>query len=377
MIETPGFFWTVLFFLLAIGPLVFIHELGHYLVARWCGVKSEVFSIGFGREVTGWTDRRGTRWKIGWMPLGGYVRFAGDANAASQEDDGWRALPEAERAVTFPAQPLWKRAAIVVAGPVANFLAAIAIFMALFAAFGMQQTPAVIGDMRAGSAAEKAGFQRGDRIVEINGRSMSWFGDVGRYVELRPGETLSFLVERQGVERRIMAAPDVDTTVDRFGNRGKRGLLGIQSGPPVFVEVPWYRLPVAAASNVVDITRSMIDGLGQLIMGKRSLKELGGPLMIAKFSGQTAMMGWITFLSFVALISINLGFINLLPIPMLDGGHLFFYAVEAVIRRPVPPQAQEWAFRSGFFALMALMVFVTINDLGSFGVWQRLSGLIG
>ena len=377
MIETPGFIWTVIFFLLAIGPLIFLHELGHYLVGRWCGVKADVFSIGFGREITGWTDKRGTRWKVGWLPLGGYVRFAGDANAASQPNEEWKELLDFERNQTFHAKPLWQRAAITAAGPVANFLVAILIFIGVLAAFGDLQTPAQVAGVQPGSAAERAGFKPGDRVVAIDGREIDRFSDIGHYVELRAGEAMSFEVERGGATLRILGTPAEDRLVDRFGNVIKRGLMGISSGPPVLVKLPAVELPGAAVRLTGAVLQSMVDGLVQIVTGRRSMSELGGPLMIAKYSGQTATLGWVAFLGFVAMISINLGFINLLPIPMLDGGHLFFYAIESVIRRPVPPQAQEWAFRTGFVALMTLMLFVTINDLASFGLWHRLSGLIG
>jgi regulator of sigma E protease len=377
MIETPGFWWSVLFFLIALGPLVFLHELGHYLVGRWCGVKAEAFSIGFGQEIAGWTDKRGTRWKIGWVPLGGYVRFAGDMSAAGQTDPDWIKLPEDQKQLTFQSKPLWKRAAIVAAGPITNFLVAIGIFIGIFAAYGVERTPAIVQLIQKGSAAEAAGFQIGDRIVAVNNRDVDDFFDVSRFVELRPGEVIAFSIDRNGQPVRILAAPKTDETIDRFGNRGKRGLLGIGNKDRVYVDEPWYRLPGAAVSRTIDTTRAMADGLWQLITGKRSLKEMGGPIMIAKFSGQTATLGLVAFLGFVALVSINLGFINLLPIPMLDGGHLVFYAIEGVIRRPVPIAAQEWAFRTGFFALMALMLVVTVNDLGTLGVWSRLSGLAG
>lgn len=377
MIETPGFLWTVLFFLLAIGPLIFVHELGHYLVGRWCGVKADVFSIGFGKEVTGWTDKRGTRWKIGWMPLGGYVRFAGDANAASMPDDEWKDLPDFERSRTFHAKPLWKRALIVAAGPATNFLVAILIYAGMIAVFGEQRTPAVVGGIQAGSAAATAGFKPGDRILSVNDREVDRFTDIARYVELRPGQAMSFEVQRGSETIRLMATPRIDRMVDRFGNKSTRGLLGLASGKPVLVKVPLSQLPAAALRMTGDLLRAIVDGLGQFVTGKRSLTELSGPLMIAKVSGQAAALGWIDFLSFMAFVSINLGFINLLPIPALDGGHLLFYTIEGILRRPVPPKAQEWAFGTGFVALMSLMLFVTINDLASFGLWQRLSGLIG
>ena len=370
MTQTPGFLWTLLFFLLAIGPLIFFHELGHYLVGRWNGVKADVFSIGFGREIAGWTDKRGTRWKVGWLPLGGYVRFAGDMSASSEPSAEWKTLPVAERDMTFQSKALWQRALIVVAGPVTNLAHAAIIFAGIIAAYGMQVTPSVVGAVQPGSAAAKAGFQPGDTLTAVDGRALSSFNDVAQYVELRPMQLMTFDVTRGGKSIEIVAAPAEDRTVDRFGNKGRRGRLGLGSTAPKIVQLPFYEIPGAAIKQTASVLRSMVDGLGQLITGKRSLRELGGPIMIAKYSGQTAAMGFVTFLSFVALISINLGFINLLPIPTLDGGHLFFYAVEGVIRRPVSQTVQEWAFRSGFVLLMGLMLFATFNDLAAFGPWR-------
>lgn len=377
MTETPGILWTIAFFLLAIGPLVFVHELGHYLVGRWCGVKAEVFSIGFGREITGWTDRRGTRWKIGWMPLGGYVRFAGDMSADSEPSEEWKALPPDEQRQTFQAKPLWQRALIVAAGPAINFLLAIIIFAGIFGVYGQIRTPAVIGSIVAGSPAERAGFAIGDRITAVGDKEISEFGDIADIVALRPGVALSFAVERKGETMRIVATPAHKILRDRFGNETKLGQIGLGSGPSETVSLALSQLPGAAVQHCWRVIRAMVDGLVQIVMGRISVSELGGPLKIAQYSGQSATLGLIAFISFIAIISINLGFINLLPIPTLDGGHLLFYAIEAVIRRPVSVVVQEWAYRSGFFALMALMLFVTFNDLASFGLWTRLSGLIG
>ena len=377
MTETPGVLWTVLFFLLAIGPLVFVHEMGHYLVGRWCGVKAEVFSIGFGRELAGWTDRRGTRWKIGALPLGGYVRFAGDLSAASEPNEAWKALPPEEQARTFNAKPLWQRALVIVAGPVTNFLLAIAIFMGILGVYGQWQAPSVVGSIVAGSPAEKAGFAVGDRIVAVGDSAVSEFDEISAIVSLRPGVMMSFQIVRGGTAQRIMVAPAHKIVRDRFGNEIRLGQIGLGSAPPIRERLTPMQLPGAAVVQCWRVVKSMVDGLGQIVMGRISVKELGGPLKIAQYSGQTATLGFVAFLSFVALISINLGFINLLPIPTLDGGHLFFYAIEAVIRRPVSIMIQEWAYRTGFLALMALMLFVTFNDLASFGVWNRLSGLIG
>lgn len=376
MSSSPGFFYTVLWFLIAIGPLIFLHEMGHYLVARWCGVKSEVFSIGFGREIAGWTDSRGTRWKIGWMPMGGYVRFAGDMDAMSQADGEWKKLPEAERNRTFHAKPVWQRAAIVAAGPVANFIVAVAIFMALFAWVGQRVSPPVIATVAAQSAAEAAGFRKDDRVLEVNGRTVSDFAEISDYVRLRAGQPIDFLIERNGASQTIRATPRSEEFVSRFGTKTQMGLLGIGS-PSEMVKVPLAKLPGTAVKATFDAVRGMIDGLSRIIMGYISVKEMGGPVMMAKLSGEIASMGWLPFISFVAMLSINLGFINLLPVPMLDGGHLLFYSLEALRRKPVSMQAQEMAYRLGFMFVMGFMLMVTFNDLVRFGWLGRIGDLIG
>ena len=377
MTSNPGFFWTVLSFLLVIGPLIFVHELGHYLVGRWFGVKAETFSIGFGREIAGWTDRRGTRWKLGWLPLGGYVRFAGDMNPASQPSAEWLALPPEERARTFQAQTVWRRFLIVLAGPVTNFLIAILIFAGFNIAFGEPRTPPVIAEIQAGSAAAEAGLRPGDRIVAIDGSAVERFEDISPAVILHPGEDLRLRVERDGRTFEVTAKPRAEVERDRFGNEFRKGVLGVGRGAPVIEPVSPGRAVAAAFGQTWVVVSTTVEGLGQIITGRRSVKELGGPLKIAKFSGEQASMGLLTFLYFLAVISINLGFINLLPIPMLDGGHLLFYLIEGVRRKPLRPEAQEWAFRTGLAALLALMIFVTFNDLASFGLWSKLGGLIG
>ncbi len=362
MIQTPGLLWTILFFVAAIGPLIFLHEMGHYLVARWCGVKAEVFSIGFGREILGWTDARGTRWKLGWLPLGGYVRFAGDLNEASAPDAGWMELPPEERAVTLHAQPVWQRALISAAGPVANFIVAVLIYMALFASYGEVRTPPVIAKVAPNSAAAEAGLKAGDRIVSVNERETVRFSDIGDYVAMRPNQIITLVVARGGRELLINVTPREQQLVSRFGTKATRGLIGILSPPPQIVSLSVSELPGAAVGQVRRVLRSMFDGLGQIIMGYRSARELGGPILIAKLSGEMAAIGWIAFIEFVAMISINLGFINLLPVPMLDGGHLMFQAIEAIRRKPVSMMAQEWAYRTGFMLVVGLMLFVTFND---------------
>lgn len=377
MIQSPGILLTVVAFLLVLGPLVFLHELGHYLAGRWFGVKAEEFSIGFGREIAGFTDRRGTRWKFGWLPLGGYVRFAGDMNPASQPSPEWLALPAAERARTFQAKPLWQRAIIVAAGPVANFLIAILILSAFALAFGANRTPSIVGSVLPGSAAEAAGLKAGDRIVSLGGRTMATYGDMVEYTQLRPNEPVRIAFERSGERLTVDAVIGERTEADRFGNQYRIGRLGIGPSTPVHESVGLLEAPLIGLDTTADIVRMTFDGLGQIITGRRPVAELGGPLKIAQVSGERLAMGPTEFVFLIALISINLGFINLLPVPVLDGGHLLFYAVEAVRRRPVEPQVMEWAFRGGLIAILALMLLVTFNDLGSLGIWRNLAGLIG
>lgn len=364
-------------FLAVLGPLVFVHEYGHYIVGRWCGVKADTFSIGFGRRILSWTDKRGTEWKIGWLPLGGYVQFAGDRDAVSQPDANWQQLPAEQRSHAFPAQPLWKRTLIVLAGPMTNFLFAIAIFAALFMTYGVAQTPAVVGGVEPQSAAQQAGLQVGDRIMAINGRSMEVFEDIPQAVAYDLGKPVAMVVDRSGERLDIALRPRMVSETDRFGNKIDRAVIGIRSGAPGYTTVG----PVAAVQKGAEQTWGIVrltgNILGQFVTGQRSVKEMGGPIRIAKQSGEMATLGIATLIFFVAFVSINLGFINLLPLPMLDGGHLIFYAYEAIRRRPAPPQAQEWAFRFGFVAIATLMLVVTFNDLGSIGVWDRIARLIG
>jgi regulator of sigma E protease len=376
MFDQPPIWFIAIAFLCAIGPLVFIHEMGHYLVARWFGVGAEQFSIGFGREIAGWTDKRGTRWKVGWLPLGGYVRFVGDMNAASQEAADAELTPEA-RAVAFHNKPWWQRFLVVLAGPVANFILAIAIFAAFFASFGMPRTPAVVGQIQSGSVAAAAGLQAGDRIEAIAGQDVGSFEDLKRIVSIRPGEQVVIAFDRSGQKQEVAARLGAQTITDEFGQSYRIGLLGVLGGQRELQRLPIASIVPEATRYTFVLTRSMIDGLAQIITGKRSTKDLGGPLKMAQIAGQQASLGPFEFIQLIALFSINLGFINLLPVPMLDGGHLVFYAAEAVRRRPVSLRAQDWAFRGGIALLLALLVFTTVNDLASFGVFERLGRLIG
>jgi regulator of sigma E protease len=377
-LSNPGFLFTALAFLLVIGPLIFIHELGHYFVGRWFGVKADAFSIGFGREIFGWTDRRGTRWKVGWMPLGGYVKFAGDMNPASAPTDEWLSLPPEERARTFQSKKVWQRFLIVLAGPATNFLFAIVALMILFATMGYPTTPPTIGGIEKDSVAQAAGFRPGDRVVSINGSGIDTFADLSTYVALRPEEPMTFVVSRGGTNVEIQATPRLTVDPDQFGNRPRIGRLGITTGAGhQFTALPLTQLPGAAIGTTIDSVKTMMTALGQVIAGRRAFSELGGPLKIAEVSGQQASLGWLNLFWLMIVVSINLGFINLLPIPLLDGGHLLFYAIEGVRRKPLKPQAQEWAFRTGLAVLLALMIFVTLNDLASFGLFEKLGGLIG
>jgi len=375
--NSPGILFSILAFVLVIGPLVFLHELGHYLAGRLFGVKAEAFSIGFGREIAGWSDRRGTRWKLGWLPLGGYVRFAGDMNPASQPTAEWLALPAAERAQTFQAKPVWQRAIIVAAGPVTNFVIAILILSTFAFAYGDLRTPTVVGGVMPGSPAAEVGLQAGDRITTVGGRSFDTFDDLARYVVLRPGEQVEIDFLRDGQPMARHATLGRVEQRDRFGNTFEIGRLGVKATDPVVVPVSLAEAPLVGLSRAGDLIRVTVDGIGQIVSGRRSVKDLNGPVGTARIAGEQMTLGLDAFVALIAVVSINLGFINLLPIPMLDGGHLLFYAIEAVQRRPVRAEAQEWAFRGGLAALVALIVVVTINDLGAFGLWKNLAGLIG
>ncbi|MCL6730501.1 M50 family metallopeptidase [Sphingomonas hankyongi] len=375
MLSQPPLWLVLIAFVCALGPLVFFHELGHYLVGRWFKVPAEVFSIGFGREILGWTDRQGTRWKVGWLPLGGYVKFVGDMNAASvpgEESD----VPEEFRDRAFQFRPAWQRFLIVLAGPMANFLLAILIFAAFFTFVGTPRTN-VIGAVQAGSAAATGGIQAGDRIISVAGRDTPSFDDIFNVVAVRPGETVDIAFERGGAVREVEVKLGSDYLEDASGQKQERGLLGVYPGAGIGEPIPVYRAVPLACDYTWRLTRSIADGLVQLIRGAISPKQLGGPIKIAQVAGQGVELGLLPFVQLMALFSINLGFINLLPVPMLDGGHLLFYAVEAVRRRPISARALDWAFRGGLALILALLIFTTVNDLGSLGLWDRLQRLIG
>jgi len=372
--DNPGILLTLLAFLIVIGVLVFVHEMGHYLVGRWCGVKADTFAIGFGKEIVGWTDKRGTRWKICMLPLGGYVQFAGDMDPSGMKSKEWLSLPAAERNQTFQSKSLWQRAAIVFAGPAINFLFAILIIIGFVIAYGTSATLPVASQISPNSTAAAIGMKPGDRVISVDGQKIELFEDLRQKIMLLPEKNVEIVYERDGQRIVREGKTGVQILKDRFGNEYRLGLLGMSSSEVQWREVSPLEAPVVAVQKTIGIVDQITTTLGQVITGKRSIKELGGPLKIAQVSGEQFKLGLESFILFVALISINLGFINLLPIPMLDGGHLMFYAIEAVRRKPANAKVQEWAFRSGLALVMVFMLVVTFNDLSSFGLFRSISG---
>jgi regulator of sigma E protease len=369
----PSLWLTLIAFVCALGPLVFLHELGHYLMARLFKIPAETFSIGFGREILGWTDRQGTRWRVSWLPLGGYVKFVGDMSPASNPDD-LELIPPELRDRAFQVRPVWQRFLVVLAGPAANFVVAIAIFTAFFAIYGMPRTDNLVLKVERGSIADRAGLQPGDRILSISGRETPSFEDLSNFVIMRPAEPTTIVVERH--QQRIAIPMTIGSALerDRFGHTYRVGRLGVLGGARTYVKLSTRDLVPAATGYTGKVTRSMVEGLWQIVSGRRSVSELGGPVKIARFAGETASLGLLPFVELLALLSINLGFINLLPVPVLDGGHLFFYIIEMVRRRPVSVATLDWAFRGGLALVLALLLFATGNDLG---LWSQLERLIG
>lgn len=359
---------TIVSFLLVLTVIVFIHELGHFLVARWCGVAVNVFSVGFGPEIVGFNDRHGTRWKLSAIPLGGYVKFLGDENEAGGTDrEALDRLSEAERDRAFASKGVGARAAIVAAGPIANFVLAIVIFTALFSTYGRQVTEARVDAVVADSVAQAAGFEAGDLILSINGTDIDSFSDLQRIVAVNADTELHFVVERNSGEMMLTATPERQEVEDRFGNIQRVGRLGIsRSTTPENVRTERFPVPQAAVLAVEEtwfVVKQTIVAVGGIITGREPADQLGGPIRIAQMSGQIATLGILPWINFVALISIGIGLVNLFPIPVLDGGHLVFFAVEAARGRPLSERAQEISFRIGFAAVLMLMVFATWNDI--------------
>jgi regulator of sigma E protease len=355
-------------FLVVLTIVVFVHEMGHYLVGRWCGIRVLVFSVGFGPEIAGFNDRHGTRWKLSAIPLGGYVKFFGDENAASAPDQaGVAAMSEAERLQSFPGASLWRRAATVAAGPIANFILAIVIFAAVFAINGHRISDPVVSEVQAGSAAEAAGIEPGDVFVAIDGEPIRTFEDVRRYVTSRPGVEMTVTMLRDGEEIDLEVTPRREEIEDRFGNTIEVGLIGVisdaEAGNFRTVDLgPLEATGLALQETAYIVTRTF-GYIGNIIIGREDADQLGGPIRVAQVSGQMATVGFTALIQLTAVLSVSIGLLNLMPVPMLDGGHLMFYAIEAVRGRPLGENAQEIAFRIGLAMVLMLMIFATWNDV--------------
>jgi regulator of sigma E protease len=363
-----GLIGYVVPFLFVLTIVVFFHELGHFLMARLCGIKVLVFSVGFGPEIAGFYDRYGTRWKISAVPLGGYVKFFGDDNAASVPDQSAAAaMTDAQRKDSFMFQPVGSRAAVVAAGPIANFVLAIAIFAAIFMTVGKQTTSARVDTVQPASAAEAAGFKPGDLVIAINGEKIESFSDMQRIVSISAGETLSIDVDRGGAPVTLKATPQLKELKDNFGNVHRLGVLGIsRSMSPGDIKTekagPLRAVVMGAQETwfVVDRTLAYISGV---FVGREAADQLGGPIRIAQVSGQVATAGFTALIHLTAVLSVSIGLLNLFPIPLLDGGHLLFYAIETIRGRPLSERAQEVGFRIGLAIVVMLMIFATFNDI--------------
>ena len=355
-------------FLLVISLIVFIHEMGHYLVGRWSGIRIMAFSFGFGPELTGFTDKHGTRWKISAIPLGGYVRFYGDADAASTPDfEALDELPPEERARTFTGAALWKRAATVAAGPLANFILAIVILSGIFMAYGKFVADPVVAQVKEDSAAAAAGIIPGDLLVSIDGNPIVTFDDVQRYVSIRPSVPMTMTVKRGGEAVNIPITPKLTEIKDRFGNKIELGIIGIvvdkNGGNLRVVSFTPLEAVEEAFRETGHIVTDTFRYIGNIFAGRMKADQLGGPIAVAQAAGQVATLGIIALLRLAAVLSVSIGLLNLMPVPVLDGGHLMFYAVEALRGKPVGKTAQGVLFRVGMFLVLSLMVFVTWNDI--------------
>jgi regulator of sigma E protease len=362
-----GLIGYIIPFLFVLTIVVFFHELGHFLIARWAGVKVLTFSLGFGPELAGFNDRHGTRWKISAVPLGGYVKFFGDdSEASTPSSEALASMTDEEREGSFHHKKVGPRAAIVAAGPIANFLLAIVIFTCLFAYFGKPSTSARVDQVEAGSAAAAAGFQIGDVVTAIDGKPIESFPEMQQIVATKAGERLKFTIKRGDTALELQGTPVLREVPDLFGNLSQRGVLGITRQSSAG-EVTNERVNPATALwlgvkktwFVIDQTLSYI---GNVFRGRASANQIGGPLRIAQISGQVATLGIIPLLDLAAVLSISIGLLNLFPVPLLDGGHLLFYAAEVVRGRPLPERAQEYGFRFGLVLVLMLMVFAFYND---------------
>ncbi|MEM7620807.1 MAG: RIP metalloprotease RseP [Pseudomonadota bacterium] len=364
-----SFIIKALGFIFVLTIVVFFHELGHFLVARWCGVDVEAFSIGFGHEIVGFYDHKGTRWKLCWIPLGGYVKFIDDKNAASVPDHKDPDEAKAEFGEgAFQAKSVGQRSAIVAAGPIASFLLGIVIFTGIFSVYGYKYVKPIVGEVIPNSAAAEAGFKEKDLIISINGNNIESFADVRTIVQLSFNEPLNFAINRNGEVIALISTPRESETRDLLGNKQK--LLGIKSsaeeGTFVSKEVGIFEATGLALDRTYQVISTSLEFLSRLFIGQASVNQLSGPIGIADASGKMAELGIVPLIQWIAFLSIAIGFFNLFPIPLLDGGHLLFYAVEAVMGKPLSESVQDVGFRIGMAILLSLMVFVTIIDVSRF-----------
>tara|TARA_B100001121_G_scaffold262495_1_gene242867 strand:- start:129 stop:1241 length:1113 start_codon:yes stop_codon:yes gene_type:complete len=361
-------------FIILILVVVFIHEYGHYYFARRYGVGVTDFSVGFGKEIFGWNDKFGTRWKICWIPLGGYVKFFGDRNVFSQADQEkiLEKYDENDRQKLFVLKPLYQRALIVFGGPLANFLLALVIFFSIYVFVGKDFTPAVINEVQKDSPAMVGGLKQNDIILEIDGNEVESIMDVSKFITMSTADIIDFKVKRSYDELLLKIKPKVILSEDNLGNKINKRIVGIKLGA-YNNEINHVKLgPTQAIYHAVNevyyVSISSLKYVGGMIIGKADTSQLGGPIRIAKISGQVAEFGILAFISMMAYISISLGLVNLFPIPMLDGGHLMLYAFEKILGRPLSQKTQEGFFRIGIFLLLSLMFFTTFNDLKDLGL---------
>lgn len=353
-------------FILVISVIVFIHEGGHYLVAKACGVKIEEFAIGFGKEIIGFNDPSGTRWKLCLVPMGGYVKMFGDINPASAPDnEQLKKLTAAEEKVTFHGKKLWQKSAIVAAGPAANFLLAIIILSGFILTYGQAQTLPIVGDVLKESAAEQAGLEKGDHILYIDGTTIEDFSDIQTAISINTGTSINLTILRNNIELTKKLTPRIVESKDLFGNSIRRAQIGITSNGQVFhkTDIGIFKAIGLATVQTYDIAASNLKAIGQIVTGSRSVEDLGGPVKIAKYSGQATQMGIQTVLWFMVVVSIGLGLINLFPIPVLDGGHLMYYMIEALQGKPLAQKYQDYGLKAGMAFIILLAVVVTFNDI--------------
>lgn len=355
---------TLWSFFVVLSVIVFVHEFGHYIVAKLCGVKIDAFSIGFGKEMVGFNDRSGTRWKISWLPLGGYVKMYGDSSEASTADaDAMEKMTPQEKTLTFHFKPLWKKAAIVAAGPVANFILTIVVFTYFIMTSGLPSIEPVVGKIMENSPAQAAGLQPGDRIVQINDDAVKNFNDIPYLISTNLGTPVTLHLLRGGKMMQVILTPKEVEDDDGLGNKIKRPLIGIKSAEIKYQDVGPLHALAEAVRRTYMICETTIKVIGQMITGQRGAHDLKGPVGIAQLSGQATDKDFHTVLWLIAMLSANLGLVNLFPVPLLDGGHLAYYSVEAVRGRPMAQRLQEWGFRFGFVLLFGLMAFTLLNDV--------------